>query len=325
MKNSIAQLAVRAICSDSSGAAPKWIELLPVGPHLKGRDGREWMLIDPQIVIAAFAERGLSLPVDYEHSTEYKGPFGDPAPAVGWIEELEVRDGAVWGRVEWTEEGRKAVEKREYRYLSPVFDYTPEGRHILRLTSVGLTNMPNLPLTALNNQQKESKMSLKAICQALGLKEDASEQDVLTAIAGKNADLESAKNRQTQPDLTKFVPRAEFDRVTERATNAEQKLADRESADLDAQISTKIDAAVKDGKIAPASKDYFTAMCRTEGGLAQFDSFVANAPKVVADSGMNNNDDPKGGKGTLTDEERAACRLMGTSEEDFLKTKKEGK
>lgn len=47
------------------------------------------------MIIEAFRERAVSLPVDMEHSTEIKAPNGEPAPAVGWIEDLEDRGGAV--------------------------------------------------------------------------------------------------------------------------------------------------------------------------------------------------------------------------------------
>lgn len=321
-----AQLRSRAICAEGERVAPEWIELLPSGPVLDGRDGRTWMLADPQKVVNAFAEDGKSLPIDYEHATEIKGPVGEPAPAVAWIEEMEVRDGCVWGRVDWNEEGRRAVETRQYRYISPVFDYARVGRHILRLTSVGLTNMPNFHLSAMNRNARPSCVGseleegmLKAICRALGLKEDASEQDVLDAIAKQKSDVASAKNREKLPDLSSFVPRAEFDRMEKRALNAEQTVADREKAELDTSITAELDAAVEAGKIAPASKEYFSAMCRTEGGLEKFREFIKGAPEVVKGSGLDGKN-PASAE-SLSDDERAACRLMGVSKKEFLKMK----
>ncbi|MCS5514621.1 phage protease [Pseudomonas qingdaonensis] len=40
------------------------------------------------------------------------------------------------------------VAAREYRFVSPVFDYDDAYRRVLRMVSVGLTNKPNLVLTA---------------------------------------------------------------------------------------------------------------------------------------------------------------------------------
>jgi len=324
MEKIFAQLQARAICQDGGKTAPEWIELLPPGPVLDGRDGRTWVLDDPEQVVRAFDEDGKPLPVDYEHATEHKGPVGEPAPAVAWIEELTIRNGAVWGRVDWNEEGRRAVESRQYRYISPVFDYTVDGNRVVRLTSVGLTNMPNFKLPALNRNQRTGNTEegmLKAVCRALGLPEDASEQEVVAAIAKQKTEMQSAQNRAENPDLTRFVPRADYDQMQERATNAEKKLKDRDQAELDASIAKEVDAAALAGKIAPASKEYFTAMCRTEGGLDKFREFVKSAPEVVKGSGLDGQ--AAGNVRSLTGEERAACRMMGVSARDFLNMKED--
>ena len=89
---------------DDVASAPEWIELLPAGVFY-GRDGRgPFRLDDPAAVIASTTamQMNAGLPIDYDHATDFGAPEGRPAPAAGWIRELEVRDGAVWGRVEWT-------------------------------------------------------------------------------------------------------------------------------------------------------------------------------------------------------------------------------
>ena len=133
--------------------APEWVELLPAGPTITGRDRRAWRN-DPAAVLAAFQTEEKDLPIDWEHSSEIKAPQGEPAPAAGWITAMEERAGAVWGRVTWTERGAACVAAREYRYLSPVFTYDKKTDKIARLTSCGLTNQPNLYLAALNAEQQ---------------------------------------------------------------------------------------------------------------------------------------------------------------------------
>ncbi len=150
-----------------TGSAPDWVELLPMGPFIKGVDGREWQLTDPATVVAAFDARHLPLAVDWEHATEHRAPVGLDAPAAGWIDQLEARNGAIWGHVAWTEKAAAQIAAREYRFLSPVFTYRTDDRSIAELTSVGLTNSPNLRMTALNRAQ-ESVMTLPtAVCAAL--------------------------------------------------------------------------------------------------------------------------------------------------------------
>ena len=90
--------------ADGAAAAPEWIELLPAGVFY-GRDGRgPFRLDDPTAVIASTTalQMNAGIPIDYDHATDFGAPEGRPAPAAGWIRELEVRTGAVWGRVEWT-------------------------------------------------------------------------------------------------------------------------------------------------------------------------------------------------------------------------------
>lgn len=138
-----------------NGHAPEWVELIPAGPKVTGRDGRSWVFdqTSAQLVTNAFVARSIDLPIDWEHATQRRAPQGQDAPAAGWITVLQLRIGTLWGKVSWTPRGRSQVEAREYRYLSPVFDYETETGRIVALVSAGLANKPNLLLTALNNEQ----------------------------------------------------------------------------------------------------------------------------------------------------------------------------
>ena len=132
------------------GEVPESVQLLPSGPEIEGRDGRKWRLESAVDVGVASHDGSADLPIDYEHATEIKGPKGEPAPAVGWIKSFSVRNGELWGNVEWTMEGAAMVAARKYRYLSPVFQYDKESHKILRVLSAALTNQPNLRMAALN-------------------------------------------------------------------------------------------------------------------------------------------------------------------------------
>ena len=86
------------------GQAPDWIELIPAGPTVTGRDGRTWLFdeLAQQLVLAAFTGRAIDMVIDWEHATEVAAPQGTPAPAAGWIDKLEIRNAALWGHVSWT-------------------------------------------------------------------------------------------------------------------------------------------------------------------------------------------------------------------------------
>ena len=141
----------------SASAAPTWIQLLPDATDITGYDGRRWRNDLPDRVVA---QSRMPLVLDYEHASEHRAPQGLDAPAAGWVTRLEVRGGvSVWGQIDWTERARQQITAKEYRYLSPVFQYEKGSQRIVRLTSAGLTNQPNLDLKALN-QKGNPTMSL---------------------------------------------------------------------------------------------------------------------------------------------------------------------
>lgn len=306
----------------SHGAhVPDWIELLPPGPEIKGRDGRAWLLDNPQAIVEAFHADTKDLPVDIEHATELKAPKGDRAPAMGWIKALEVRNGGVWGRVEWTNDGGFTVSERQYRYISPVFQYDKTTKQILRLTSAALTNQPNLALQALNREgqtEHEEEPAMKKIYAALGLTETATEAEALNAIEKLRGDLTTASNRAESPSLDKFVPRADYTLALNRATTAEQALADVKKAEMETAINTEIAAALKAGKITPATADYHRSSCRQEGGLERFKEYVKAAPAIGDLSGLDGKQ--AAGESTALNAETAAIAAMfGNSAEDIKK------
>lgn len=306
----------------SPGAhVPDWIELLPSGPEIKGRDGRAWRMDDPQAIIKAFHADAKDLPVDIEHATELKAPKGDSAPAVGWIKALEVRSGGVWGRVEWTNNGGFTVSGRQYRYISPVFQYDKTTKQILRLTSAALTNQPNLALQALNREgqtKHEEEPAMKKIYAALGLTETATEAEALNAIEKLRGDLVTASNRAESPSLDKFVPREDYTLALNRATTAEQALADAKKSELETAINTEIESALAAGKITPATADYHKASCRQDGGLERFKEYVKAAPAIGAPSGLDGKQ-PSGEGTALNAEEAKIAAMFGNSVEDIKK------
>jgi hypothetical protein len=138
-------------------SAPEWIELIPAG-EFEGRDGRgPYRLDDPSEVIAATRSLRMEagLPIDYDHATDLAAPEGRPAPAAGWIREFSARQGALWGRVEWTGPGAEAVATHEYRYISPVFEYAKDGQ---------VVRWPSRKATARRSDKQSKSLSRGASC-----------------------------------------------------------------------------------------------------------------------------------------------------------------
>ena len=315
-----------ALCFElpEDGTIPEWVPLIPVGDVI-GRDGRKWQNNAEQ-VIAHTVATNREQPLDYEHSTELKAPKGEEAPAAGWFKEYRINNGHIEARLELNPRGLASVQNREYRYLSPVFQYDATG-NIYDIRSAGLTNTPNLLLPALNrelnqNHQEQSAMTYEELMAllrtALNMEATADHNSVIATIKQKETDLQTARNAEAQPDLSKFVPVETHEVVLQRAMNAEQKLTDNLQTALNAQIDAAIEDAVAQGKIAPANKDFYRTACNSEGGLDKFREFAKSAPVVAAPSELDGKK-PGEHKTALNAEEQKIADAFGNTAED-LKT-----
>lgn len=308
------------IAPSADGGAPSRVQLLPAGPQLVGRDGRSWLFDASAVdaVLAAFERGKVDLPIDRCHATQLRAPSGEEAPAAAWITGLQAINGELWADVSWTDRGGQQVASREYRYLSPVFDFDPQTKRVMRLVSAGLVPQPNLPLQALNHEEfpmSRSTALVAAITGALGLAADAADDAVASAITGLKGAHEQALNSERQPSLERYVPRADYDQLLARATNAEQALSDHNKAALKARVDTAIAAALRDRKIARPSEGYYRAMCADESGLNQFLAFVASAPVIAPDTAGAPAGAPAVGT-ALNAEQQEVARLLGLSAAD---------
>lgn len=306
----------------ANGQAPEWVELIPAGPTVTGRDGRQWLFDEfaQQLVQSSFTERAIELPIDWEHATQHKAPKGEEAPAAAWVKQLDVRDAALWGQVEWTARAAEQVVSKAYRFLSPVFDFDPDTGRIARLVSAGLTNKPNFLLTALNHETLETppvKIS-PALLALLGLAETATEDQAIAAATQLKATAQASNSEQ--PNLAQFVPRPDYDALMQRATNAEQALATLKKDEHEKAVETELVAASKAGKITPATLEYHRASCSDQAGLERFRAFVGAAPVVADTSDLGERQAPKTAT-ALNAEEQAMCLQLGVDPVEFAKTK----
>lgn len=139
----------------AAGKSPQWVQLLPVG-KFSASDGRGPFFADnpDQIIFNTLKRAGSrKIPVDYDHQIDHATKNGQPGIAAGWITQLEARDDGIWGLVEWTDKASAYLSSKEYRYLSPVINYTKEGE-VTTILRAALTNKPALELTALASEQE---------------------------------------------------------------------------------------------------------------------------------------------------------------------------
>ncbi len=340
-------------------SATTWNMLLPAGEVIECRDGRVYQNPNPQAIVDAYNADTIEIMIDTNHDSVWMG--WDPA-AHGWVKKMELREGAIWGEVEWTDNGVEVLSRKHYRYLSPAFLERPEGT-ITAIVSLGLVNQPAMTMPAVarsetpgdpkiqNTKTKESIVDEEQIAQlrkAYGLADDASVADVIAAslaaapapaddanaeaaaasaaaaeaeAAGTDTGAEGAAATGTDnaPDLTQFVPRADYDLV---AAERDALKGDADAAPAEADIEAAVDGAIATARIAPASRAHYIGMCSTQKGFDSFKAFAKTGPKVVATSADASLNTPATAGSQLSSAEIAVCRSMGISQEKFIANKK---
>jgi phage I-like protein len=294
--------------------APEWIELLPAGEFV-GRDGRgPFRVSNAEVVIAATDALRMEagLPIDYDHATDFAAPSGRRAPAAGWIRAIEVREGALWGKVEWTTHGSAAVATHEYRYISPVFEYSQNGE-VQRILRAALTNNPNLYLTAISahgpsdksmttrvpmrqmsaaraseDQRDDMGESTEAqLCELLGLEKGSTPEMIIGEVQkalGTNTRRSAATEISEEAgglhataqsivaDPARYVPIEQFETALTELNQLRVATA-RERA------AFRVDAAMKAGKIVPSQREWAIAYC--QANTNGFESFIARQPALI--------------------------------------------
>lgn len=179
-----------ALCSATSIAfdgdtVPEWIHLIPAG-EVRTMDGRgPYRVADAAALMAASLGEGDKLVLDENHATDLAAPRGETAPARGWIVELQNRDTGIWGRVEWTGEGRRLMQDKAYRGISPAISHRKDGV-VTRILRASLVNAPNLTGLASLHQEGHQDMDWKSkLIELLGLDSEAADDAIVAAITEK--------------------------------------------------------------------------------------------------------------------------------------------
>ncbi|MCD2176451.1 phage protease [Rhizobium sp. C1] len=336
------QTASIVIALNAASGVPDWLQLLP-STSFSGVDGRgPYEAPDLNMLVAKFASEGRKLPIDENHAIDILGKNGKPSPARGWIVEMQAREDGLYGRVEWTAEGRELVDGKSYGFISPVFFHTKQKPfRIVSVDRAALTNDPNLPfLKSLNSRQEPDMLEL--LRKALGLPETATEEQVLEAVS-------SAHSARTKYDtLLKRVgglvasdgdEMAVVTALQSRLASATAAGGDEVVKSLNSQIATLnselatlkashaqdravsvIDEAIKTGKLFPALRDHYIA--RHAKNPTEVEEELKLLPSIHSGSlkGRNPSDDSRDGQ--LSEADRMVIAQMGVSEEDFLKNRK---
>jgi phage I-like protein len=92
--------------------------------------------------------------VDFDHASE----TGGATEAAAWATALRSDEDGLHATFRMTDKGAEALSATRYRYLSPAW-YVDEEGHPTELSTIALTNRPNLPVPRLLNRKPESSLS----------------------------------------------------------------------------------------------------------------------------------------------------------------------
>ncbi|CUJ55610.1 Mu-like prophage I protein [Achromobacter sp. 2789STDY5608621] len=305
-------------------------------------------------LIERFNARQRRLVVDYEHQTLAAATNGQPAPASGWMKSLEWREGqGVFALVDWTKRAQDHIAAEEYLYISPVFTYDKQGRpqdilHAALTNDPALDNMDAVRVAAASalasgiahggalpfpaQSPKEIPMDelLKALLALLNLPDDATEDQILAklneyiaqakqdadqvaALTGevekKDQEVAALKSNAGNPDPTKWVPFAAM-------TALKGQVVALENAGRTREVSELVTAALSNGQLVPAMKDWATELGMKDP--AQLKAYLDKAPAIAALSRTQTGGrQPNGDPAQLTETELAVCKNLGLDPAKF--------
>ncbi len=296
MKKKIFNIVAALNLETGQEQLPVWYCIFPEG--VQEVEGFGEYLVDRtawEMVQARLLRRGVDIVFDYEHQT-----LADTkAPAAGWCKEWRYQAGVgIEARIHWTDTAAGHLKSGEYRYFSPVFQVRRGDKRIYSVHSVALTNAPRTnnikPLLAKLGAQLEDKEHdmdlLKMMIAALKLKEDATNDDVIAAVAG----IQKKSGVKAKEVISKAVIAAlGIDKDDESTVVASihalkqtgKTMVSRADFDaLQARLNGRdakevVAKAMSVGKITPDQLAWATKYATDD--LDGFTTFVAKAPVVV--------------------------------------------
>lgn len=295
---------------------------------------------------------------DYEHQLMLAKDNGQPAPASGWATKFEWRDGQGLYAIDvkWTDRARAHIEAGEYLYLSPVISYNRKTGEIDDVINAALVNTPNLDISPVAQERlaalsalatlsdtspnlKEFSPMKSSLIALLGMAATATDDEVLTAVKALQAKANAAhaslaalhgalglKADVTHDEASAAIAALKAQSLTGDPTtqkmiaSLQAQVAALQNAANAKEVDALVTAALKDGKLLPAQKDWAINLGKSD--LAQLAAFLKDAPSV----GKALSDGQSAGAGkqqdgqqiaALSAEQKAFADELGLTEDEF--------
>ena len=197
--------------------------------------------------------------VDFDHASE----MGGPTEAAAWATALRSDEDGLHATFRMTDKGAEALSATRYRYLSPAW-YVDEEGHPTELSTIALTNRPNLPVPRLLNRKPDAdpapaqnaeagnahlpdpagagegnppeegnttepqKNDMDKLREMLGLAAEATDEEVLAAVDALRAERDQLRSEKEQMEAAakEAALDAEADKFVEEQGD---KIADKDA------------------------------------------------------------------------------------------------
>ena len=186
---------------------------------------------------------GREVLVDRDHASSRPGLDRDTS-AQGWASEFEVREGkGLFGRVKWSDVGRKLVENRVFRWLSPVFRIGKDRKPV-DMQAIALTNTPSQPLLKPVLNQAANEEQIENTEKAEGLEMNVEDIRKIVFEVLNEAGL-AVDGKAVAEEIKKEIAEEKLDRLEDEA---EMKAAEAivEAAAKDKEVKNEACGKVKD-------------------------------------------------------------------------------
>ena len=200
--------------------------------------------------------------MDFEHQSEVE-KIDSNTTAAAWISNLSIDDDrGLVGDVKFTDQGAEAVSNRRLRFLSCTW-YTDKAGRPTKMTTVALTNKPNIPVAPILNKEpvpgvknveekKGSEMDIEKLKQALGLPAEATEEQILAAIKeGQDAKAQAA---ELQANAEKAALEAEAEDFAEKNSKKCNKDVLKAQYIANKEVAKALVEGIPDGAAPAAQK-----------------------------------------------------------------------
>ena len=212
------------------------VQICPVGDFPNGGREQRCSLKAFETVVNRWKAQGSKeILVDFEHKCEEGGTADTSAAA--WATNLRVeKNRGLVADFKVTDLGAEALSNRRLRFLSVAWLVNKTTREPTEITSIALTNKPNIPVAPVLNRETSGGINVEEkkgpkmdkLKEALGLSADATEEEILAAVQ------EALKAKEEVAELKANAEKAALEAEAEQF--AEKNKAKCDKAVLKAQF-----------------------------------------------------------------------------------------